>query len=223
MSVAFSKLCQILSVWCVTLLVVALVWPNAIFVSQLWFLVLMSIFANLLQPAYRLPEGSRNSVDRGTARQIVWTVYGSQILAILELGVRGRETIEWDWLSISAAMIMVGGLILRSWAVLCLGRFFTWNIELTLGQSVIKSGPYRFIRHPSYTGAWLTYVASCILLRSWVSAIVTVVLLSLAFKRRVQYEEMLLKDNVNGYKEYCREVGKFFPRPRPICGIRSDD
>lgn len=209
---AALKSLQVLLAWAVMLIALGMWRPAVLAISQVWFLCAMSIAANVLQPSYKLSEGSRNQHDRGTARQIVWSVYGSQILALIELGTFGREAIAWDGFSLIAASLMLAGLGLRTWAIHTLGRYFTWNIDVQEEQSVITTGPYRFIRHPSYSGAWITYVASCLLLRSWCAAVCAIIALSLAFRRRVHYEEAILRTRIPAYEQYMSSTPAFIPR-----------
>ena len=106
---------------------------------------------------------------------------------------------------------MIGGLALRTWAVVLLGPWFTWNVTVQAGQQLVSRGPYRFIRHPSYTGALITFVASCVLLRSWVVALLAALTLVLAFRRRIRYEEALLVKTLPGYQAYISRTYKLLP------------
>ena len=53
-------------------------------------------------------------------------------------------------------VLMLGGIAFRWYAMSLLGRFFTFDVAVHTGQTVIESGPYRYIRHPSYSGAIIT-------------------------------------------------------------------
>jgi protein-S-isoprenylcysteine O-methyltransferase Ste14 len=48
--------------------------------------------------------------------------------------------------------LMVAGVGLRVWSIAVLGRWFQYQITIQPGQHVVTSGPYRYVRHPSYTG-----------------------------------------------------------------------
>src|SRR5262249_45984763 len=112
-------------------------------------------------------------------------------------------------------------LIVRTWAVATLGRWFTWNVDVQPGQRVVERGPYRFVRHPGYTGALLTYAAVAVLFHSWVAAALALVALPLAFARRIAYEQALLRRCVPGYAEYAGRIPALVPRPargRPPTG-----
>jgi protein-S-isoprenylcysteine O-methyltransferase Ste14 len=192
--------------------ILRLVWPAALTLPQLWLVVFVGVLANVFQPSYRPFENSRTPEDRGTSRQILWTVYATQILAITELVYRRRVSLPLNWETIVAAIPIAFGLILRIWAVVVLGRWFTWNITVQPGQVLVTVGPYRVIRHPSYMGAWLVFVGSCLLLRSYVAAIVASILLMLAFLRRIRHEEALMLATFPEYKAYKESTGALIPR-----------
>jgi protein-S-isoprenylcysteine O-methyltransferase len=192
--------------------VLGLVWPAALNVPQLWIVVFANVLANVFQPSYRLFEGSRTPQDRGTARQILWTVYATQILAVIELFYRRRVPPPFNWATIITAAPIALGLVLRIWAVVTLGRWFTWNVTVQPGQVLVTDGPYRVIRHPSYTGAWLIFVGSCVLLRSYAAALVASMMLLLAFSRRIRHEESLMLASFPEYKAYKEMTGSLLPR-----------
>jgi len=205
------KVLQALGIWVPVILILGTIWPPALHLPQLWMVASVSILANILQPSYRPFEGSRTPEDRGTAAQILWTVYLTQAAALLELVWRRRVAIPLDLTTWAALAAMIGGLALRTWAVVLLGPWFTWNVTVQAGQRVVSRGPYRFIRHPSYTGALITFVASCVLLRSWVVALLAAFTLVLAFRRRIRYEEGLLVKTLPGYQAYMSRTDKLLP------------
>jgi protein-S-isoprenylcysteine O-methyltransferase len=206
------KTLQAAGIWGLALAVVAAIWPPALGLPQLWMVVSVSILANILQPSYRPFEGSRTPQDRGTAAQILWTVYLTQAAALLELVWRRRLAASLDLTTWAALSAMSAGLALRTWAVLVLGPWFTWNVTVQAGQQLVSHGPYRLIRHPGYTGALITFVFSCLLLQSWVAALLAAFALTLAFLRRIRYEEALLAKTLAGYGEYVSRTGCLLPR-----------
>ena len=190
----------------------ACAWPPALHIAPLWFVVSVSVLANVFQPSYQPFERSRTPEDRGTASQIIWTVYITQVLAVIELAYRRRIAVPLDGTTLLAAFAIVFGLILRSWAVASLGRWFTWNITSQPGQALVTNGPYRLIRHPGYAGAWLMFVGTCVLLRSYWAALVASTLLFTAFSRRIRHEESLMLATFPEYETYQRRTGSLVPR-----------
>lgn len=209
---SLKKGMQAATLWLAVLLVLVAVWPPALKLPELWMVIGVSVLANVLQPAYKPFEGSRTKEDRGTAVQILWTVYFTQAIALMELVWRRPASLPLDGLAWLAFVGMLGGLALRTWSVVLLGRWFTWNVTVQPGQELITRGPYRFIRHPSYAGALITFVASCVLLRSWVAACVAAVSLTAAFMRRIRCEEALLDKELTAYPAYRSRTGRLVPR-----------
>jgi protein-S-isoprenylcysteine O-methyltransferase Ste14 len=76
------------------------------------------------------------------------------IVAAEVLGRRGG--LPWPgglvWPVVAGLVLMAAGIGLRAWSIVTLGRFFQYQIKVQPGHQVVTSGPYRFVRHPSYTG-----------------------------------------------------------------------
>src|SRR5215470_10344457 len=76
------------------------------------------------------------------------------IVAAEVLGRHGR--LLWPgglvWPVVAGLVLIAAGIGLRTWSIVTLGRFFQYQIKVQPGHRVVTSGPYRFVRHPSYTG-----------------------------------------------------------------------
>ena len=213
MRAALRRLRQGALLAAVPLAFLALAWPDGLRLPHVWLAVATGLLASTLQPSYSPFEGQRTRDDHHTGAQIVWTVYGVQSAAVVELVVR-RPALTMDDVSWAAFAAMALGLLLRTWAVATLGRWFTWNVEVQPGQQVVARGPYRYLRHPSYTGALLIYVGVCPLLHSWIAAAIAVVALPAAFARRISHEEALLRRALPGYEGYRWRTCGLLPFPR---------
>ena len=78
-------------------------------------------------------------------------------------------------------------------------------------QTVISTGPYRYVRHPMYTGACLFFLGTALLLGSWYGVLCTPVFISL-FAVRAVLEERLLREELEGYDAYVVRVKyRFLP------------
>lgn len=180
---------------------------------QVWSFFVVGVLASLFQPRYNPFGRSPDAKDRGTAQQIVWSIYVSQVAVLIEAAYfRYPASIEWDWIATSALCLMVSGLLLRTWGVMTLGRYFTWHITAEERQTVIRNGPYRFVRHPGYLGAFLTYGSTAIFFHAWTMLIPSAAILLFAFLRRIHYEEKELCAALgDDYRSYCRSVRRFIP------------
>ena len=113
--------------------------------------------------------------------------------------------------SIALALI-VGGLVLRWTSIMILGRLFTVNVAIQSGHTLVETGPYRYIRHPSYTGLLLAFVGLGVSFGSWLSIGVLVVPITLALLRRIDVEEAALRRGLGeAYTDYCTRTKRLIP------------
>jgi protein-S-isoprenylcysteine O-methyltransferase Ste14 len=176
-------------------------------------MVLIGVLASLFQPAYNPFKRSPNTEDRGTANQIIWSIYFTQLSVLMEAAYfRYPESVSWNALTTFALVLMAAGLAIRTWAVFTLGRYFTWHIATQENQTVIKTGPYAFVRHPGYVGAFFTYTSTALFFKAWGSFVLSLIVLLFAFLRRIHYEEKKLElDLGTQYNSYRKRVKRFLP------------
>jgi len=109
--------------------------------------------------------------------------------------------------------IMLTGMALRYWAVVTLGASFRTTIETESGQKVISAGPYKLIRHPSYSGWLLICIGYGIAVQNWLSLIVAVSLPLTALLYRIHAEEKALISTLGSdYVEYQKRTKRLIPR-----------
>lgn len=187
--------------------------PDAIACSKLWVMVGIGVLASITQPAYKPIDRDAPPEDRGTATQLVWTVYITLILGTIEsLLWRYPRSMVWDTFSVSMLGVSVAGALLRAWAVAELGNYFSWHVRVQPEQSVIRTGPYRLVRHPGYTGAWILYVCCLLFIHAWIASALCGVFLLVGFLRRIRYEEELLLNSFGDhYRSYRQEVKQLIP------------
>ncbi|WDS35188.1 isoprenylcysteine carboxylmethyltransferase family protein [Pseudoxanthomonas sp.] len=134
------------------------------------------------------------SRDAGTLK-LLWTVLYAAIFVAVVLSMRGigRWPAEWrEPLLWAGTALVFGGLVFRRWAIAVLGRQFTVDVGIQPGHVLITAGPYRVLRHPSYTGALACFYGLGVGLGSWASLVVIVIATTAAFLHRIQVEERVL-------------------------------
>ena len=89
-------------------------------------------------------------------------------------------------------VLMAFGIAFRIWAVVVLGRFFTVEVQVHDGQTVVDTGPYRMLRHPSYTGLLATCLGIGLALGNWLALIIVIVLPVVTTVFRIRVEERAL-------------------------------
>ena len=151
--------------------------------------------------------------DRGTLNLLILAIAGALSagvwLAWRDDGQVASRTPSLVW---SGMGVMVAGLLLRWWSVRTLARFFTVDIAIQPGQALIRRGPYRLLRHPSYTGALLTVAGFGIALGHPLAALVVVVPITAAFLWRIRVEERMLAEAFpDAYPAYARETKRLIP------------
>lgn len=102
--------------------------------------------------------------------------------------------ISWDESSgyLFGAGVLLSGAVLRWWSVWSLGTHFRTVLSVQEGQKLVRSGPYKFIRHPSYAGVILVLLGFGIGLGTWAGlAAITAIILP-AYIRRIKQEERLM-------------------------------
>lgn len=108
--------------------------------------------------------------------------------------------------------IMWLGLVVRLWAILVLGRAFRTTVEVHAGQQVVERGPYRWIRHPSYTGLLLLAIGFGLAMDSWISLLVALVIPILAVAWRISVEEHVLVETLGvAYERYRTRTKRLIP------------
>ncbi|MCK5529374.1 MAG: isoprenylcysteine carboxylmethyltransferase family protein [Kiritimatiellae bacterium] len=175
--------------------------------------MLLAVLASMFQPSYNPFTITSKSKDKGTGAQIIWSVYVTQLAAILEATyVRYPQSVKWDTIAVVALVAMIVGFGIRTWSVLTLGNLFTMHLDIQNDHTVIRKGPYKIVRHPSYLGAFIMYISTIIFFHSWYSLVVAVVILPVAFVRRIHYEDKLLKAELGEeYQLYCQQVKRVLP------------
>jgi protein-S-isoprenylcysteine O-methyltransferase Ste14 len=109
-------------------------------------------------------------------------------------------------------LLIVAATVLREWAILRLGRFFSRTVQIESGHRLVTDGPYRRLRHPAYTGMVLMYAGIGLALGTWLgAALALVVMLGATMYRISVEEEVLISAFGHEYCEYIRRTWRLFP------------
>lgn len=152
--------------------------------------------------------------DRGTALAI----YGLQLIAV-SLGLFFALTFPTTaipgnrWIPVVTGLVlMVIGMAFRVWAIVTLGPLFTRQVMVRRGHQVVVDGPYRWLRHPSYSGGLLALFGLGLTLGNWLSAAVLLILPLAAYLWRIRVEEEVLRSSLGQqYVEFARTRRRLVP------------
>ena len=131
--------------------------PGAAEVAFVVAIAVWTVFEFVMRVRQHLLSRGPASVDRSAFVLLPCLV--AAIVAAEVLGRRGG--LPWPggpvWPVVTGIILIAAGIGLRAWSIVTLGRFFQYWIKVQPGHRVVTGGPYRFVRHPSYTGigrAW---------------------------------------------------------------------
>jgi protein-S-isoprenylcysteine O-methyltransferase len=148
--------------------------------------------------------------DRGSGPLIIFTVFVSIILAF-SFGYTGIGELP-DWAFYLGIFLMFLGILVRQWAIAVLGRFFSLTVRVAEDHRVVEKGPYRVVRHPSYTGVLITFIGLGLAVQSWGALLVLLGVFSLSFGYRMRVEEnALLSELGEDYASYMKRTKRLIP------------
>jgi protein-S-isoprenylcysteine O-methyltransferase len=173
--------------------------------------VLFGVFM-VLESALRRGAEARSSMagteDQGTTRRL-GVAYGVGLLSMPLFSIwRGSVGVP----AYVGPSLMVGAIALRSWAAATLGRFYTRTLRTATDQVVVRSGPYRFVRHPGYLGTQLLWVGFGLSSQNWLAGPTCGLVMYLLYRRRMAAEEtMLLQQLGRTYQDYMASTPQLIP------------
>ena len=178
-----------------------------------WLGLIYFLSELLLTVTRRSQSQTGTKQDRSTLR-VLWMVIIVSIGASLFVAGNwragalpyGRE------FAIAGVVLFAAGLIFRWWAIVTLGRFFTVDVTIEKDHELVERGPFRWVRHPSYTGVLLAFVGWALTLRNWGAIVVVLVPIFIAFVRRMNVEEEALSRALGEkYAAYLRRTKRLVP------------
>lgn len=153
--------------------------------------------------------------DRGTRTLIklgIVLALGGAVLAARQLRYQGAWQLG-GWTLVPGLVVAWTGLALRFWAIAVLGRSFRTTVEVDAGQPVVDRGPYRCVRHPSYSGLLIFAMGIGLALGNWLSLLLVVAVLPVVIVRRIAVEEAALTEVLGQpYRDYQTRTKRLIPR-----------
>jgi len=116
------------------------------------------------------------------------------------------------WTEVLGVVITAAGVGFAIWARVYLGGNWSGTVTVKVGHQLVRSGPYRWVRHPIYTGMILA-MAGTVLERRQVRGFVAVLLLYAGFKIKSRIEEQVMQATFGPeYADYSRTTGAIVPK-----------
>jgi len=178
---------------------------------------------NIIGPAWGLSElalslfkrskAGATSRDRNSL-SIIWVVNLAAVAAgvFLAYHAPGWRLAGWVPKQSLGGAFFVAGFMLRWYSIIYLGRFFTVNVAIAEDHQVVQSGPYRWVRHPSYSGGMLMLLGFGISMGNAASLLVMMGPCVWVMLWRVRIEEAALRQGLGEpYAAYMRRTWRLIP------------
>lgn len=145
------------------------------------------------------------------------------LLVIAGFYLLSAQRLDWSWLNervlpdvpavwLAGLVVTALGIAVAIWARLSLGSNWSGMVTLKANHELVRTGLYRWIRHPIYTGILVGMIGSTMIrgyLRGWIG----VGLVLLAFYLKARREESFLREEFGaGFDEHARQTGMFLPK-----------
>ena len=183
--------------------------------SVVWQLVYWMWFASevAVLVVTRTRSGGGKVQDRGSL-VILWVVFWSSIMLGTWFGGAHEHTIFHGahWVRQLSLVVLVVALALRWTAIFSLGKSFSANVAIRETQTVHRTGLFRVVRHPSYSGLLLVFVAIGLHTRNWIAFGIVLVPVVVAMMYRIHVEEIALRKAFGEeYVAYSRVTKRLVP------------
>ncbi|MGB8657294.1 MAG: isoprenylcysteine carboxylmethyltransferase family protein [Candidatus Zixiibacteriota bacterium] len=118
-----------------------------------------------------------------------------------------------DYVMYGGLALIVLGLVIRWRAIYTLRKYFTVDVSILEDHRIVKTGEYKFIRHPAYAGSLLSFFGLGWALGNWVSFLVIFLPILWAFIRRMNTEEKVLVASLGEeYVDYMKTTKRLIPK-----------
>ena len=111
--------------------------------------------------------------------------------------------------------IFIFGLFIFFWGHRTLGENWSSIVEKkpSKPKNLVKTGPYRYVRHPLYTSTFMVIIGLGIIISNWILSLGILLTFTLIYLIKIPKEErFLIKTFGKRYKDYMQKTGKIFPK-----------
>ena len=170
--------------------------------------------AGMRRQMARISRKADGSQDRGSLAILLGLQWAGLGLNFLLAWLLPAVAILWQpgLLFLLGLIAILLGVALRWYAIRVLGGYFTRDVAVTRDQPVVMDGPYRLIRHPAYSGTFLTMLGVGLAMANWASLVALLGCVFLGHFYRIRIEEKALIRTIGRpYIQYMLHTKRFIP------------
>lgn len=178
---------------CVGVLGPFVIEPQRLLHPSPWLAWLAAVVLQVTLPVDTATKPTHSGEDGGSAWLILITGNAVALAPIIEFVLRGVVAPPPGslWV-VLGAVALASGTFLRVWAIRVLGTAFTGMVRTEADQPLLRAGPYRWLRHPSYSGMLLAFLGQAAMFQSWAGLGLTVGAMIPVYLYRIRKEETAL-------------------------------
>ena len=177
-------------------------------VITIW--LLSEIIGTAIIPRIRRGGSVIERKDRFSGLYIFATIFLALILSFYFAGA--HIAMLPGWVFSLGILLIILGIILRQLSMAILGKYFSGVVGIQKDQKVIEKGPYKYVRHPSYTGALMIFIGLGLALQSGAAVLTLIVLFIIAYGFRIYVEEKaLISELGEPYIDYKKRTKRLIP------------
>lgn len=160
----------------------------------------------------RSKENGKNNYDKGSTK-LIWRVIGiANLLAIASVYFVHLPISQHVVVPYIGLFMLVFGMLGRVYAIRMLGKMFTVDVNISANHRIVKSDIYKYIRHPAYLGAIISFVGFGVSLNNWLSLLIVAIAVPTVMIRRINIEEQALLEKFGDeYTEYKKSTYRLIP------------
>ncbi len=183
---------------------------EAIIFWAILVLVVSAVLVTSLRQRRGGEVGSRRRQNASSARSIAGGI-GLMIAVGMAIGYSRLGALP-GWVFYPGEVLFAVGAALTGWSYTILGRHVSPHVEVLSDHRVIKSGPYRYIRHPGYLGQIVALLGFGLAVQSWLAELTILVAVIGLFGYRMRVEEEFLVSELGGrYVDYMKGTRRIIP------------
>jgi protein-S-isoprenylcysteine O-methyltransferase Ste14 len=151
--------------------------------------------------------------DRGSTL-FIGLGFGASIVALVAAAFLDENILVAmpSWLGWGGLAVMVLGLIIRIWSTQTLGKFYTRTLITQAHQTLVESGPYRWLRHPGYLGVLMFWLGAGVASGNIIALVIIALMLLPAYIYRIHSEEAMLRERFGvSFDQYAQKRWRVIP------------
>jgi protein-S-isoprenylcysteine O-methyltransferase Ste14 len=175
---------------------------------------LVYLISELLLTATRRSRSRTGTKQDRSTLKVVWLVIIASVAAGIYVAKHwSAAALPYERsFALAGVVLFLAGLLLRWWAIITLGRFFTVDVTIEKDHELVERGPFRMVRHPSYTGVLLAFAGFALSLGNWAALLIVLVPIGATFIHRMNVEEDALSGALGPeYTNYMRRTKRLVP------------